>query len=215
MGRMMSLFYDRYMRTSEAACLARWRAELLADVSGEVLELGVGTGASLPLYSSNLSRLVLNEPDRHMRRRLINRLAAQPLPLTPEVSDAAVESLPYATGSFDVVVSSLVLCSVGDLTAGLAEIHRVLRPAGRLVFLEHVAAAPGSRRRKWQQRVEPLWRRCSGNCHMTRETERAIVDAGFEIASVTRESIRKAMPLLRPSIRGVALKASRTAFSSL
>jgi hypothetical protein len=82
----------------------------------------------------------------------------------------------------------------------------VLRPGGRLLFVEHVAARQHSARRAWQHRMEPIWRRVAGNCHLTRDTEHAIRSVGFEIERIDRESMRKAMPLIRPCIRGVARK---------
>jgi len=101
------------------------------------------------------------------------------------------------------------LCSAYPLASverSLAEVRRVLRPEGRLLFMEHVAAEDDSGRLTWQRRVEPVWKRVAGNCHLTRETERHIDEAGFEIEAITRESIRKAMPIVGPSIRGMARK---------
>jgi ubiquinone/menaquinone biosynthesis C-methylase UbiE len=96
-----------------------------------------------------------------------------------------------------------VLCSVKDPAASLAEIRRVLRPGGRYVFLEHVASDDPTRLR-WQKRIEPAWRVLADNCHVTRRTEESIRAAGFAIERITRESVRKALPIVRPSIRGVA-----------
>lgn len=206
MSWLMAAIYDRFMRGAEEACLDRWRSELLRDVGDEVLEVGAGTGVNLRHYPATVRRLVLAEPDRHMRRRLLSRCGGIPGRLPAEVWDEPLEGLPVAPGSFDAVVSTLVLCSVPDLHAALAEIFRVLRPGGRFVFLEHVAADGSRKRLKWQRRVEPVWRLLAGDCHLTRRTEEAIIAAGFEIEHIRRESIRKAMPLIRPSIRGVARK---------
>ncbi len=203
MGWLQARFYDRFIRPTEDACLAAWRASLLSELDGEVLEIGAGTGLNLPYYSDRVTRLVLSEPDRHMRARLASRIRSA-APATVELSDAALESLPMPDDSFSAVVSTLVLCSVNDLARGLGEIKRVLVPGGKFAFLEHVAAEDRPQRLKWQQRFEPLWVSISGNCHLARRTERAIVAAGFDIAHVKRESIRKAIPLVRPSIRGIA-----------
>jgi ubiquinone/menaquinone biosynthesis C-methylase UbiE len=205
MSWLMSVLYDRFMRESEQACLERWRGELLHDLAGKVLEVGAGTGATLPLYPAAVTRIVLCEPDGHMRRRLQARCAAL-APGRAEVADCPAQALRWPAGSFDAVVSSLVLCSVPDQGAALSEIGRVLKPGGRLVFLEHVAADSNPPRLKWQKRVEPVWKHLMGNCHLTRRTEAAIAAAGFRIERIQRESIRKAMPLVRPSIRGVAVK---------
>lgn len=205
MSWLMSALYDRFMRQSEDACLGRWRAELLHDLSGSVLEIGAGTGASLTHYPATVSRLVLCEPDPHMRRKLQARAAAVAAGRT-EVADCSAQALGFPSASFDAVVSSLVLCSVSDPDAALAEVARVLKPRGRLVFLEHVAADSNPPRLKWQKRIEPVWKHLMGNCHLTRRTEAAIGAAGFRIERIQRESIRKAMPLVRPSIRGIAVK---------
>ena len=199
----MSRVYDRMMAVSEEACLQAWRAELLREITGEVLEVGAGTGASVALYGPAVTRLVLAEPDRHMRGLLESRVAARGGDSTV-VSPAPVEVLPFEDASFDVVVSFLVLCSVGDLDAAIAEIRRVLRPGGRLVFLEHVAAETNPGRLRWQRRIEPIWRACAGNCHLTRRTAEHLEQGGFVLEDVRRESIRKAMPLARPSVRGTA-----------
>jgi ubiquinone/menaquinone biosynthesis C-methylase UbiE len=120
--------------------------------------------------------------------------------------DAALEGLPLPKARFDAVVATLVLCSVPRLDRALADIYRVLKSGGRFVFLEHVAAENRPRRLKWQHRVEPVWKRISGNCHLTRRTEAAIRAAGFTILKIRRESMRKAWPLVRPTIRGIAVK---------
>jgi len=205
MSWIIASIYERMLRRTEEACLGRWRGELLSVVEGEVLEVGAGAGANVPHYGPRITRLVLSEPDPHMRRRLTEAVRRARLARV-EVSDASLGALPMAAASFDVVVSTLVLCSVPDQPAALADAYRVLRPGGRLVFIEHVAAEANPARLWWQHFVEPLWRRLAGNCHLTRRTEEALVAAGFTIDRIQRESIRKVMPLVRPSIRGVARK---------
>ena len=200
-GWLMAAMYDRVMRGSEEACLRAWRHELLRGAEGRVLEIGAGTGATLPSYTEAVTHLTATEPDPHMRSRLDARRDG---PFALDAVDATADALPFEDAVFDTVVSSLVLCSVRSLEGSLAEVRRVLVPGGRLLFLEHVAATDRPDRLKWQRRMEPAWRRLAGNCHLTRGTEQAIRDAGFELDEVKRESIRKAMPLARPSIRGVA-----------
>jgi SAM-dependent methyltransferase len=203
MAWLLATLYDRFMLGSERASFTEWRAELLRSIDGDVLEIGAGTGANLPYYGAEVKRLVLGEPDGHMRRKLAARVRREG-PVNAEVRalDAAYLRLPPAT--FDAVVSTFVLCSVRDQRETLLQIRRVLRPGGRLFFLEHVAAEAGSARLAWQRRIEPAWTRLSGHCHLTRHTDDAIRDAGFEIESEKRESVRKALRFLRPSIRGVA-----------
>lgn len=198
---LMATFYDRIMGASEDACLGDWRRALLADLHGRVVEIGAGTGASLPYYPDTVDELILTEPDPHMRERLRARVGDRP---GVRVLAASVEALGLADASVDAVVSSLVLCSVPSPTRALAELRRVLRPGGVLVFIEHVAAADDPDRLRWQRRAEPVWKHLAGNCHLTRDTEQAIVDAGFVIEQIERDSLRKAFPLVRPSIRGRA-----------
>ena len=199
----MAAIYDGMMRGSEEACLGQWRAELLRELSGAVLEIGAGTGATLSLYPKAVTRLVMCEPDPHMRRKLAAKLGTA---AHVEISPFSIQDLSFKEKSFDAVVSSLVLCSVPDQAAALAQIRRVLKRGGRLVFLEHVLAEGKPNRLKWQRRIEPVWKHLMGNCHLTRRTEAAIEAAGFRIERIQRESMRKALPVCRPSIRGIARK---------
>jgi ubiquinone/menaquinone biosynthesis C-methylase UbiE len=205
MSRLFATIYDPFMAVTERACLQRWRAELLAEVTGRVLEIGAGTGRSLACYPAGIERLVLAEPDRHMRARLPARIPAALAPVV-EVVDAPAERLPFADGSFDVVVSSLVLCTTPDPSRALAEVRRVLVTGGTLVFLEHVADDERPDRLRWQRRLEPLWKRLAGGCHLTRRTHETIAAAGLRLERLERASMLKANPLIRHSIRGVARK---------
>jgi len=208
MSILTAFLYDRFMAKTEEACLAEWRHGLLRQVSGEVLEVGAGTGANIKFYSDNVSRLVLTEPDKHMRR-LLEEQVSNHNPGKVAVSSGTAEQIEAVDESFDFVVATLVCCSVKDLNICLAEIHRVLRPGGSLVFLEHVAAADGSRIRRWQNRINPIWKAIMGNCHLNRETEQAIVAEGFEIIQIEREGMKKAPSIVRSTIRGVAQKSGR------
>jgi ubiquinone/menaquinone biosynthesis C-methylase UbiE len=206
MSFLTAFFYDRFMAKAEEACLKDWRKVLITRVSGEVLEIGAGTGANLEFYPNSVTRLVLTEPDKHMRKLLQVNVSNRDL-AEVYVSGGTAEQIQAGDGSFDFVVTSLVCCSLASLEAGLVEIRRVLRPGGSLVFLEHVAAANGTSRRRWQNRINPFWRTFMGNCHLNRETEQAILRAGFRMKEIQRESMRKAIPVVRPTIRGIAIKA--------
>jgi ubiquinone/menaquinone biosynthesis C-methylase UbiE len=205
MAWLMSAIYDRFMRASEEACLGAWRKDLLQGLTGNVLEVGAGTGVNLLHYPSTVTRLVLAEPDADMARKLDTRLAGCPRE-GASTSVASVEDLPFESGSFDAVVATLLLCSVVAPARALFEIHRVLRPGGTFVFLEHVAAKPHTSRRVWQGRIEPLWKHVAGNCHLTRDTGTVIAKAGFLVDDLKEESMRRALPFLRPTIRGIATK---------
>lgn len=197
---LMAKIYDGFMSGPETACLGGWRRELLTGVTGRVLEVGAGTGANLPHYPEGSVDLTLTEPDPHMAELLAPRAAARGARVLPD----ALGSLSLPDASVDTVVCTLVLCTVDHPDAALADLRRVLRPGGRLIFLEHVAAESGTSRRIWQGRLEPLWKRIAGGCCVTRDTEAAIGRAGFEVEQITRESMRRAPPWVRPTIRGVA-----------
>jgi len=210
MSMLFSYFYDSVMDASEQACLQQWREELLKKVSGNVLEIGSGTGANLKFYSSDIKQLILSEPDKNMRKQLMNKTADWPN-LNIKVTSSTAEQINADDASFDFVVSALVCCSVVNLDATLNEIKRVLKPGGNLVFMEHVAAKAGTRRRKWQQRLRVPLATVANKPALNRETENAIENAGFIINNITRESMRKAIPVARPTIRGTATKPESSA----
>ena len=203
MNSLVAKLYDRAMAATEEACLRQWRAELLERARGDVLEIGAGTGASIECYPGDVQSVTFCEPDPAMRKLLGAKLAQTSPAWDYRVMDASAEALPFDDDAFDSVFTSLVLCSVVNPDKALHELHRVTRRGGELLFLEHVAAERGSRRRLWQRAVNPLWKRVMGNCHLNRDTE-AHISAHFELAEVSRESMRKAFPLVRPTIRGYA-----------
>ena len=119
MGRLMAAIYNWSTQASEGACLQQWRAELLHQLTGQVLEVGAGTGLNIPHYPATLARLVLSEPDPHMRRRLSHRARAERCDHA-QILDASLEELSLPDDSFDAVVGTLVLCSVPRLDEALA-----------------------------------------------------------------------------------------------
>ena len=197
--------YDLNMGVVERACLKSWRRELLKHVYGEVLEVGAGTGANIDHYSDQVTRLVLTEPDKHMRRVLERKVSNRGLE-NIQVSDGTAQQIRAEDESFDCVVSSLVCGGSPILETALEEIKRVLRPGGYFVFLEHVAAAEGTSTRRWQERLNPIWNFMTG-CHLDPETEKAIITAGFKMREITRENCRRTLPILGSTIRGIAEKA--------
>lgn len=204
MSYFMSFFYDKVMKSTEEACLIDWRKELLKDVQGKVLEIGAGTGASLALYPRDKNlELFLCEPDKNMRHQLVEKIK-QSGKQNITVLNSSAEAIDSENDSYDFVFLSLVCCSVKNADLALSEIKRVLKPEGKFIFIEHVAAKKGSGRRKWQDRLNGIWRLIAGNCHLNRETEKSIINAGFRIDEIKRESLRKAPPIVRPTIRGIA-----------
>ena len=196
---IFAALYDQKSASAERRWMGERRRRLLAGARGAVLEIGGGTGANLAHYR-NVDRVTIAEPDRFMRNRIGPKLEEARVPV--QVSAAGAEALPYPDGSFDTVVSTLVLCTVPDQEAALDEVRRVLRPGGRLLFIEHVRAAGSAAR--WQDRLEPLWKRLLGGCHPNRDTVAAIEEAGFEIE--TFESFYPPDPLsaLMPHVQGSA-----------
>ncbi len=203
----ISRFYDKMMAGIERKCLRQWRQSLLSTVSGQVLEIGAGTGANLVFYSDKVEQLILSEPDEDMRKQLKLKIVQSSIQ-NITVNNYKAESLLIAENSLDYVVSTLVCCSVKDLQGSLNEINRVLKPGGRYIFMEHVAASDGSRCRRWQNRINPFWKRIAGNCHLNREIESAINLCGFNMVDIKRENMATSFALVRPTIRGEAMKIS-------
>ena len=192
--------YDRMSRNSEEAGLRELRRGLLSDATGRVLEIGAGTGVNLPHYGAGLESLVVTDPEPPMLRRL--RRAADEHAPQAQVLQAPAEDLPFEDDSFDTVVSTLVLCGVGDQPRALREARRVLRPGGRLLFLEHVRAEdPGLA--KLQDRVNWLNRFVAG-CDCNRQTLAAIEAEHFSVSRLERSTIPKAPKFTRPLIVGAA-----------
>jgi ubiquinone/menaquinone biosynthesis C-methylase UbiE len=203
-GRIFAAGYDRVMASTEQAGLAKRRRDLLARVHGAVVEIGAGTGANLAAYPLGaLTELVLVEPEEPMAKRLEQRLRGVVAPA--RVLRAPAESIPLPDASFDFAVCTLVLCTVSDPAQALAELRRLLKPGGQLLFLEHVRAEdPGLAR--WQDRLAPVWLRVGHGCHCNRSTLAAIQAGGFEVTDVEQGRMPKAFPILKPLIVGVATR---------
>jgi ubiquinone/menaquinone biosynthesis C-methylase UbiE len=200
--RIFAALYDRLLSGTERAGLRDMRAALLAGARGRTLELGAGTGLNLPHYTDAVTELVLTEPDPHMARRLRNRLDDEPpAPGRVEVVEAAAEHLPFEDRSFDSVVSTLVLCSVESPGGAAAEIARVLKPDGRLLYLEHVRSDDDALAR-WQDRLERPWGWLGAGCHPNRDTVAQLEATGLVSESVVRDRMPKAPPIVRPLVRG-------------
>jgi SAM-dependent methyltransferase len=202
-GPLFARGYDAFTKSTEEAGLREKREALLADAQGRTLEIGAGTGLNLELYPDAVTELVLTEPDEHMRRQLERKLA-QPSRVG-EAVDADAERLPFEDESFDTVVATLVLCTVPRPDVALAEIARVLRPGGRLLFIEHVRAED-QKVARWQDRLERPWGWFVRGCHPNRDTVAMIDATSLELGEVERDRMPKAPPIVRPMVVGEATR---------
>jgi SAM-dependent methyltransferase len=184
---------------------SQYKQRLFSELVGTVLEIGPGTGANLRYLNPQKVRWIGIEPNPFMQSYL--RQEAEKLSIPIEFQIATGETLPVAAESIDAVITTLVLCSVHSQQRTLQEVLRVLKPGGRLLFVEHVAAPPGSRLRRVQNVLTPLWKGLGDGCHPNRETWLEIERAGFE--TVAYETISAPIPIVGPHIVGVATKAPR------
>jgi SAM-dependent methyltransferase len=219
-GRVFARFYDRALKATEENGLGEMRTEILAGARGRVIEIGAGTGANLDLYGTGIEDLTLAEPDLHMAVRLRRRLkvdeggtltgddAATGAPHAPRrLVEAPAERLPFPDDTFDTAVATLVLCTIPDPVAAIAEIARVLKPGGRLLFIEHVRSDDPARAR-WQDRLEKPWRFMADGCHCNRDTEATLRASPFTVETIEHGKMPKAAPIVRPLIRGTAVLAA-------
>lgn len=193
--------YDPFLALGERSGMRDLRRETLAAARGRVLEIGAGTGLNVKLYPGAVTAITLAEPDAPMAARLRRRVSGASHPV--EVLQAPAEQLPFADGSFDTVVSTLVLCTVADMAASLREIGRVLAPGGQLLFVEHVRAGHG-RLVRWQERLHEPWRRLACGCHCNRDTAVALRDNGFAVERVQEHRWRRMPRIVQPLLAGIA-----------
>jgi ubiquinone/menaquinone biosynthesis C-methylase UbiE len=170
--------YQRLSAATEAAGNAQHRQQLLAGLAGRVVEIGAGNGLNFAHYPATVTQVVAFEPEPYLRARATQTAGRAQVPVT--VLDGTAEAIPLRDASMDAGVASLVLCSVADQPAALAELHRVIRPGGELRFYEHVLADDPHLARR-QRRADHIWPWLMGGCHVARATETAIVAAGFRI----------------------------------
>ena len=199
-GKLFALTYDRQMAKVEKATLRALRESLLAAASGDVLEIGGGTGANLPFYRPGAGSLAITEPDTAMLRRL-QRRAREQAPLA-KILRAPAEDLPFEDGTFDTVVSTMVLCGVSDQPRALRQLRRVLRPGGQLLFIEHVRSDNAKLARR-QDRMNPV-NRLMACCDCNRPTLTSIQEAGFTITQVEHLTWQKVPSFASPLIVGSA-----------
>jgi len=201
-GRLFAAAYDRMLEGVERAGLSDRRHELLSEARGRVLEIGAGTGRNLEHYPASVQELVLTEPERPMAKKLEQKLAA--LGRSAQIVMAPAETLPFPDDSFDTVVSTLVLCTVNDPERALAEIDRVLRPGGALLFLEHIRS-DDPRLARWQDRLHGVWVRFGHGCHCNRPTPDLIRGSALQVEQIEHGELPKSPPITRPLVTGRAL----------
>jgi ubiquinone/menaquinone biosynthesis C-methylase UbiE len=199
---LYATIYDRITSGSERAGLSQERRGLLARAAGATIEIGAGTGLNLSHFPPAVTRLCLVEPDPDMRKRLRRRTGGRD---DVQILDARAEALPFPDASFDTAVVTFTLCSVADPDIALTEIARVLRPGGRLLFLEHVRDTDPTIARKQDH---PVFLYSWIGCHPNRDTLAAISRAPFEVTTVRHGEVPKAPRVERPMIVGTAARCA-------
>ncbi len=200
-ARMFAVIYDPVMWVGERVGMRAHRKELLRQARGRTVELGSGTGLNLRHYPDEVEELVLTEPAPAMRARLERRLRRTGR--SARVLDASAERLPFADGSIDTVVSTLVLCTVDAPDLALREIGRVLRPDGQLLFLEHVRSESPTLA-SWQDRLAGPWRSFAEGCRCNRATVELIKQCELQVDHLREASWRAMPPIVRPLVAGRA-----------
>ena len=195
-ARLIATISERHSHEVES-----WKHDLIAPLKGTVVEIGPGPGANLQFLSPDVTWIGI-EPNRHMEPYL--RAEADRLGRPVRLEVGVAERLPFADQSVDAVLGTLVLCTVRDVAGALAEVRRVLRPGGRFVFIEHVAAPAGTWARRVQRWSRRPWGVLGDGCRPDRETWRAIEDAGFRSVELAR--FRIPVPIVGPHIAGAAVK---------
>lgn len=202
--RIGARIYDPFLAHAERHGMRELRQTLLAEARGQVLEVGAGTGLNVPFYSAAVERLVLTEPEPAMARRLERRVARARR--DAEVVLAGAEALPFPDMSFDAVVSTLVLCTVPDPLAAVEEIQRVLRPGGRLLFIEHLRSEDESLAR-WQERLAGTWQAFAAGCRCDRRTLDLLGET-FSLDDTARAEWRGMPAIVRPLASGTATRSA-------
>ena len=199
--------YDSMTARAERTFMGDVREEIAGGARGRVLEIGVGTGANFPYYNDQAEEVTATEPDPYMLQRARRR--AEGIGRSIILHQASAEHLPFEDDSFDTVVSTLVMCSVGEPLRALSEVRRVLKPSGELRMYEHVRYehAFGA---FWQDMITPVWRWVGAGCHPNRDVASFVREAGFEFERIELTKPHPPIPPLvfvRPHIKGVARPA--------
>lgn len=204
-GRGFAALYDRGLKATEEGGLRELRRRVLAEAKGRTIDLGAGTGVNADLFPPAVTEVVMVEPDPHMMRQLRGKPAGSRGDIT--LVEASADQLPFDDDSFDTAVFTLVLCTVPDPAKALAEAARVLKPGGKLLFIEHVRSQD-QRLARWQDRLERPWHFLGDGCHCNRDTVATLEVSAFERVEVEHDQLPKAPPIVRPLVHGSAVAAS-------
>lgn len=180
----------------------QYRRRALAPARGQTLEIGFGTGLNLPFYPATVTALTVLDSENMLKRRVAQRIAACPWPVTQMQLDAQGR-LPFAEHSFDSVITTLTLCSITDTAPALAEIRRVLKPDGQYIFFEH-GRSDDPLTAQQQDRFNPLQKIVGAGCHMNRQIDQLISAAGFQFVSLERFLMPKSPRMLAEMYQGIA-----------
>lgn len=204
----MATLYERYILPKLLCCACgapafrKQRSRIVPHARGQVLELGVGGGLNLAFYDpATVTGVTGVDPSAELRA--MAEAAPRPEGLAVEIVAGEGERLPFADGRFDTVLCTFTLCSVRSPAAVLSEARRVLRPGGRFLFCEH-GLSPDTGTARWQRRIEPLWKRLAGGCHLTRPVSAAVQAAGFRLDDNHRFYLDKTPRALGWCEQGVA-----------
>jgi ubiquinone/menaquinone biosynthesis C-methylase UbiE len=168
------------------------RRKFIPLASGTVLEVGIGSGLNLPFYGPQVHRLYALDPSRELWKMARQRVREAPFPV--EFLAASAERIPLEDMSVDTVVTTWTLCTIPNPLKALTDMRRVLKPEGRLIFVEH-GRSPDPGVLTWQNRLTPVWKRIAGGCHLNRQIDDLIADTGFDIAQIERGYSRGPKPM--------------------
>jgi len=181
-------FYQRHIlprllhMVMQQEAMVPFRRRLIGAAEGRVLEVGIGSGLNLPLYGPSVRSVIGLDPSHELLRMARDRAATAPIAV--ELLEGSAEIVPLDDASIDTVVTTWTLCTIPDAPRALSELRRVLRPGGALLFVEH-GRAPEPGVARWQDRLDPMWRRVAGGCHLNRKIDDLISGAGFQIDALT------------------------------
>jgi ubiquinone/menaquinone biosynthesis C-methylase UbiE len=166
--------------------LVPFRNRVIGAAEGRVLEVGIGSGLNFPLYGATVTSVIGLEPSPELLRMARPRASTAAVPIT--LLDASAEAIPLEDRSMDTVVTTWTLCTIPNAPLALSEMRRVLKPGGTLLFVEH-GRAPEPGVQRWQDRLDPLWSRVAGGCHLNRKMDDLIAGSGFRIEALTNTRV--------------------------